>query len=100
MGLDATQLAEIEAVVNAESDAAGVVAALRRRFPGLTVTQCDASDVDLETPFRVWSCCSLLLVDGADHCWRLTSDATRASGLVIVANKAGANKAGANRVGT
>jgi hypothetical protein len=51
----------------------------------MTVTQCDPSDIDLETPFRVLAGVSLYLVDGMDHCWRLTTDATRATGLVVVA---------------
>jgi aspartokinase-like uncharacterized kinase len=90
MALSTTELAEIEAVLDTEAEPARVVADLRRRFPALTVTQCDPSDLDNETPFRAWSRFSLYLVDSADHCWRLTSDAARATGLVVVAQKASA----------
>ncbi len=90
MGLGATDLADIEALLNTQVAQVPVVAALRRRFPALTVTQCDASDVDLETPFREFPGFSLYLVDRADHCWRLTPDAARATGLVVVAHKVGA----------
>jgi hypothetical protein len=90
MALSQTQLADIEAVLNTEGEPVSVVATLRSGFPALTVTLCDASDVDLETPFRTWSRFSLYLVDSADHCWRLTADATRATGLVVVANKVSA----------
>ena len=90
MALDPTQLAEIETLLNSDADTSGVVAALRKSVPGMTVTLCDPSDVDLETPFRTWSRFSLFLVDSADHCWRLTTDAARATGLVLVANKVSA----------
>lgn len=90
MPLGATDLAEIEAVLDVRAEPARVVADLRRRFPVLTVTRCDPSDLDFETPFRAGACFSLYLVDSSDHCWRLTSDAARATGLVVVANKVGA----------
>jgi hypothetical protein len=84
MPLDASELTAIDALL-AEAATPALVADLRRRFPGMTVTQCDPSDVDLEAPFRVAAGVSLYLVDGMDHCWRLTTDAARATGLVVVA---------------
>ncbi len=90
MALSATDLADIEALLNTHGAQAQAVAELRRRFPTLTVTRCDPSDVDLETPFREWPGVSLYLVDSADHCWKLTADAARATGLVVVAHQAGA----------
>ena len=61
-----------------------VVAGVRHRFPSLTITRCDASDVDTETPVLTVDRFSVFLVDGSDHCWRLTTDAARATGLVLV----------------
>lgn len=90
MALDATELAEIEALLAAPDEAARVVGELRRRFPAFTVTRCDLSDLGVETPFRTSPRFSLYLVDSADHCWRLTSDAARATGLVLVAHKVSA----------
>jgi hypothetical protein len=90
MALGATDLVEIAAVLDAQAEPAGAVADLRRRFPALTVTRCDPSDLDLETPFHAGARFSLYLVDSTDHCWRLTSDAARATGLVVVAHQAGA----------
>ena len=87
MALNATELTEIEALLGAGG--VGAIGEMRRRFPALTVTRCDPSDIDLETPFRVWPELSLYLVDGADHCWRLTSDASRATGLVVVELRGG-----------
>jgi hypothetical protein len=85
MPLNAGELTVIETMLTETADPGQAAASLRRRFPGMTVTRCDASDVDVETPFRTVGGVSLYLVDGSDHCWRLTTDATRATGLVVVA---------------
>jgi hypothetical protein len=85
MPLDAAELSDVEALLAETGEPAHVVTALRHRFPSLTVTQCDPSDVDLETPFREMERVSLYLVDGMDHCWRLTTDTARATGFVVVA---------------
>ena len=85
MALGISDLTAIDALVAEQTDVATAVKALRQRFPGMSVTQCDPSDVDLETPFRTWPRFPLHLVDSADHCWRLTLDADRATGLVLVA---------------
>lgn len=77
--LDPNDLATIVAAL-AEADG---VATVRRLFPRLPVTRIDASDVDTETPWRAWEHLSLYLVDGSDHCWRLTGDPTRATGIVV-----------------
>lgn len=87
MALCAAELAEIETLLGAPNDPGQAVAGLRRRFPKLTITQCDPSDVDLETPFREWPRFSIYLVNSTNHCWRLTSDASSATGLVIVAHR-------------
>ncbi len=87
MALSASDLVDIDALLETQSEPSLAVASLRQRFPHMTVTQCDPSDVDLETPFHTGSRYSLHLVDSADHCWRLTDDAARATGLVLVAHK-------------
>jgi hypothetical protein len=84
MPLDSAELSEIDTLLTLTADPGLAVAALRQRFPRLTVTRCDASDVDVETPFRTLARVSLYLVDSSDHCWRLTTDAARATGLVVV----------------
>ncbi len=88
MGLGADELAAIDALLAAEalSEPGGDASAraeFRRRFPTLSLTRCDASDIDVETPFRVYPGLNLYLVDAADHCWRITSDPARATGIVI-----------------
>lgn len=85
MALSDAELDAIEGLLAAAAPAETAIPALRERLPGLSVTRCDASDVDAETPFRVWPHVSLFLVDAADHCWRLTSDPARATGIVVAA---------------
>jgi Family of unknown function (DUF6129) len=87
MTLNANELAEIEAVLAAPDADTGVLGELRRRFPQISLTRCDASDVGVEPPFREFQRFSLYLVDGADHCWRLTNDTARATGIVVVPHK-------------
>lgn len=84
MPLDAAAVSAIEALLTEASEPAGFVAALKQRFPTLSVTRCDPSDVDTETPFLSKPPLTLYLVDGLDHCWRLTTDAARATGVVVV----------------
>jgi hypothetical protein len=71
-----------DVLASAGADAAAV-AELRRRFPALSVTRCDAHDVADETPFRTFQRCNLYLLDGRDHCFRITSDPAAATGLVL-----------------
>jgi hypothetical protein len=90
MTLSLDDLAEIEVLLAAPDANVSVLAELRRRFPGMSLTRCDASDVGVESPYREFRKFSLYLVDGADHCWRLTADATRATGIVVVQHKVSA----------
>jgi hypothetical protein len=87
MPLEAREIVDIEKLL-ANASAETVFAVLRDRFPDLSLTRCDHSDIDTETPFREYGRYSLYLVDGADHCWRLTSDPARATGLVVAVRKA------------
>jgi hypothetical protein len=68
------------------SDGSGLVD-FRQHFPALTLTRCDAADVDAEIPFREYPGVSLFLVDAHDHCWRITSDPARATGIVLAKHR-------------
>ena len=59
------------------------VARLRTDFPGLALSQCDASDVRGETPFLQAGAYDLFLVATDHHCWRLVGDPRQASGVLI-----------------
>lgn len=72
-------------------DAAGVPQAAAQvpcLFPGKSVTRCDASDMGAESPFRRFDAFDLYLVDGRDHCWRITGDPAEATGIVLARHAA------------
>jgi hypothetical protein len=84
MALGIEELMEIERALSAPDVDARVVAGMRQRFPHLSWTRCDASDVT-ETPFRSYGRFDIHLVDRTDHCVQITSDPMRASGIVVAA---------------
>ena len=84
MALETDELATLHELLTVAASAdASALAGIRQRFPWLSLTHCDASDMDTETPFRVYPGLNLFLVDTSDHCWRITADPTRATGLVL-----------------
>ncbi len=88
MTLNEQSLAAIEEfLASAEADAAAI-GELRKRFPGLSLSRCDARDVADETPFRTFARCNLYLLDGRDHCWKISSDPGSATGIML-ASKGG-----------
>jgi len=78
-------LSRIEIALSVPGADAAELRGLRREFPGLTVTHCDASDVGVEEPFRRYHRYDLYLVDASEHCWRFTADPGRATGVVVAA---------------
>jgi hypothetical protein len=58
------------------------LAEIRRLYPGLHFSQCDAADMTDE-PFRPGPRFDLYLVDGRNACLHLTHDLTTATGLVL-----------------
>jgi hypothetical protein len=83
MSLSEQSLRGIGEVLKSASADAATIAELRRRFPGFQVTRCDAHDVADETPYQTFARCKLYLLDGRDHCFRITSDPAAATGLVL-----------------
>jgi hypothetical protein len=90
MAITTEALELVDSLLSAVDPGALALATLRQRLPGITVTQCAKSDVDMEEPFREYQSFTLYLVDGADHCWRLTSDPGRATGLIVASNRGAA----------
>lgn len=82
MAITNSDLARIESLL-AVANSLDVVSSLRQIVPGMTLTRCDAADMRDEAPFRVCGAFNLYLVDSSAHCWRLTSDARAATGLVL-----------------
>jgi hypothetical protein len=60
---------------------------LRRNFPHLSWSRCDASDV-IEEPFRSFGTCDLHLLDTSSHCPVVVSDPSAASGFIVAARSA------------
>jgi hypothetical protein len=82
MALSTEDLTEIDKVICVLQADAQVFAELRRRFPSLSWTWCDATDV-AEEPFRSYPRFDVHLLDSADHCSHITADPTRATGVVL-----------------
>lgn len=83
MGLAAADIATLDALLGGDAADAAVLKSLREQLPGLSLTSCDASDIDQETPFRDYPRFSVYLIDGSAHCWKITDDPARATGLVV-----------------
>jgi hypothetical protein len=83
--LNEEALARIEAALSPQDADPFALLAFRRDFPALSITRCDASDLGVEQPFRQYHRFNLYLVDASEHCWRLTADPARATGLVVAA---------------
>lgn len=86
MALSPDVLMEIDQVLSSPDADARVLATLRGRFPHLSWTRCDASDVT-ETPFRSYSRFDVHLLDSADHCVQITMDPANATGIVLADRK-------------
>ncbi|XUM22333.1 hypothetical protein ACRAVF_01610 [Bradyrhizobium oligotrophicum S58] len=82
MALAEQELNEIEQVLNQADAGSAAFGELRRRFPKLALTRCDASDVT-EAPFRSYPAYDLHLLDASDHCALVTDDPTKATGLIL-----------------
>jgi hypothetical protein len=80
MAVSAEELAEIDRILSHEAPVA--LSDLRSKFPHLSWTKCDASDV-VEEPFRSYRHCDVHLLDAADHCVQVTSELSRATGLIL-----------------
>ncbi len=89
MAITDQDFAEIETLLTSGGAGAAFSVKFRERFPGLTLTRCAASDMDHEVSYRRFPDFDLYLVDRSDHCWRMTADPKRATGIVLAARKLG-----------
>jgi len=87
MALTPTDIAGVEAALSGAGTVAEAYAALRTRFPKLSLTLADGSDMGMETPFRQYALFDLYLVDGSNHCWTVTGSPERATGLILAAKQ-------------
>ncbi|MDD2769876.1 MAG: DUF6129 family protein [Methylococcus sp.] len=92
MALTTEALEQIRSQLEIEATAAQHIAALRQAFPGLSMTRCDEGDIDTETPVLETARFNLYLLDAADHCAHVTSDPSRATGLILAEKPKGTPK--------
>ncbi len=82
MAVSVEELTEIDKILSDAEKAPLAVSELRRKFPHLSWTKCDASDV-IETPYRTYPHCDVHLLDGGDHCVHVTAEPEQATGVVL-----------------
>lgn len=59
------------------------VSSLRTRYPDLHFTYCMDDDVNAAMPYLQFTGFNVYLIDGRDHCLKLTQDTEAATGLVL-----------------
>lgn len=89
MPLSAEDLTRLEALIATAAPGGDLQRAFRGEFPGVTLTQVDAGDMDTQVPFREHPQWLLYLVDGS-HCRQVTSEPERATGIVLARRCRGA----------
>lgn len=87
-GLTTDKLGEIEALLADLNADPSVLTDFRQKFPGVSLTRCDASDVDAEHPFKEFPRFTLYLVSAVNHCVTITRDPSMATGIIVVHKKA------------
>ncbi len=87
MPFTAAEVAQLESLLALSDGGSQAALDFRSRFPGCSLTRCDASDMGTDQPFRRFAAFDLYLVDGRDHCWRLTDDPVTATGVVWARHK-------------
>ncbi|WP_297462745.1 hypothetical protein [Ferrovum sp.] len=77
----------IEQFLKGCEDKGNLTAMFKQRFPGVSLTRCEPSDLSGEIPFRSHEEFDIHLVDGRDHCWKITRQLLEATGVVVVEKK-------------
>lgn len=88
MAVGAQDLERVAGAFCSGEISAAAVADLRRSLPGVSLSLCDAADVDAARRFRSFPGFDLFLVDGRDQGWRLTLEPSEATGLIIARRNA------------
>jgi hypothetical protein len=83
MALTDEGLKQIQSLLESEAPASDRVASVRQAFPNLSLTRCDASDMDTETPVLETSAFNVYLLDTSEHCVRITRNPAAATGLIV-----------------
>lgn len=83
------EMTGMETLLREAANLPQAVAQFHCLFPGKSVTRCDLSDMGAESAYRHFEAFDLYLVDGRDHCWRITGDPAAATGIVLARRAAG-----------
>lgn len=84
MGVD---IELIGAFLEGCKDRSLMVQEFRKQFPDVSLTRCDPYDMREETPVKSITGFDLYLVDGRDHCVKITQEAGVATGIVLAERK-------------
>jgi len=84
--LTSENLAKIEAMLDGPDANESVLKDFRQNFPGVSMTRCDASDVEGENPYKIFPRFTLYLISAVDHCVTMTRDPGMATGIIVVQN--------------
>jgi hypothetical protein len=85
--LTAEKLNEIEGMLGAPNADASCLQDFRQKFPGVSLTRADPSDVEGEHPYKEFSRFTLYLISAINHCVSMTRDPAIATGIIVVQNQ-------------
>ena len=83
MAINPETVEEIQAMLTASATVSERIATLRKNISGLSITRCDASDMDAETAWFEAPDLNVYLIDTSEHCVRITNAPQTATGLII-----------------
>ncbi len=83
MAISVDALDQIRSLLESDGPVAERIASLRKAFPGVSLTRCDASDMDAETPVLETARFDVYLIDTSEHCVRITTQPETATGIIV-----------------
>ncbi len=83
MAINPETAEQIQAMLAASATTSERNATLRKSISGLSITRCDASDMDSEQAWFEAPDLNVYLIDTSDHCVRITNAPLKATGLII-----------------
>jgi hypothetical protein len=83
MAINPETAEQIQSMLTASATTAERIASVRTNITGLSITRCDASDMDAEQPWFEATDLNVYLIDTSDHCVRITNAPQQATGLII-----------------
>lgn len=85
MALGETEVERIRTLMDRVTDPGLVFQCLKQLLPGVSISRCDAGDVDNDEPFIETDTVALYFLDTSAHCIRITESPELATGVVVAA---------------